>query len=478
MSLRHLIARQFRPLVLPLAVLAAGTSVSSAAPQITPELRAMSARHAERLLAERGLAYASPEVLEGVKTELLMVLTEFNDIEQVMGVRDRDGTLLQAPGDPGPSQSRIPGLMNMVGELTDAELTLLSSVLPDLRELHRVTRELRTDLQLHARTHRDANPTLGGSASSGSRGTFPTASYGCAGGRPSYGGTVAGLATVQTARGVALAASRGCDLTALGFNAALVCLITDGVHLTAEAVWSGIELCTSDADSAEILASYERNAYLASRQDQMISTLGTINANILAAPPALILNSLIATQTSVTASRDTILTALEDVRVGLISWIQLGASTTITRVDEAETNILNALQTTGLGAIETRLTNIEQVLDEEIAAKRIVMSAVNVTNNGEETFLIVTSQPGIGNVDVTFDVVEGYRPGHGFETAQHSSITQLETGVYEFIALWKGPSPYLAYRFHCRREVGPVGPAGDYLGSVYFNKLSLNSGGQ
>ncbi len=481
MPLRSLIARH----VLSASLLLAGTGLAAATPQITPEFRAASIAHAEQVLAERGLVHGHPDELEAIKTELLMVLTEFHDIEQVMGVRDREGTLLQAPGDPGPSLSTVPGLMELVNDLSDAELTLLQGVVPDLTELHRVSRSLRTTLEASAQRARATGgslanhtvPGLSGTAQAGSRGTLPTASYGCANGRPTYADTVGGFATVQIARGVAQAASRGCDLTALGFNAALVCLITDGVVLVAEGVWAGLDLCTADADSAEIYANYQRNAFLAGQQDQMISTLNTIRSTVSAVPPVSILTSLIATQTAVTDSRDDVLEAVSEAQLNLQGWVQVGASATMNRVTEAETAILAALQTTGGSGVESRLAAIEDLLEHEVAQKRIVMSAVNLSGS-EIKYLIVASEPGLGNVDVTFDLIEGYRPGHGFEHVLGGTVHSIDVGVYEFDILLKGPSPYIAYRMHCRRQLGPAGPEGDHIGSVYFHADALNSGGQ
>ncbi len=157
------------------------------------------------------------------------------------------------------TQKLIEQRMQMVENISDADLARLMSSGADFRQLHEAMLSLRETL-------REPEQSAGRKPVALSAG-FPDAEYSfCGSTHKAAAGLLAAQVVLDVAKGVWDSLNRFCEqvVIAAGFggNASVPCVAADLVLNIAIAVFHGVEFCENDIDSAEITGSYKRLAHI------------------------------------------------------------------------------------------------------------------------------------------------------------------------------------------------------------------------
>ena len=450
-------------------IAAVAVSLAFAVPQVLSGRRAQQQANLSNRMMERGIAYGQRDALEAYREQYLTVLMNLQEVSTIYGGAPAENELALAS-----ERARARQGIEIVRGLTAEELSVMMELTPDLSSLLYATEDLvniaRADRQEQLSltaggVGRVAIGTPGGDT--WESGGFPSAPYSSevGGTRPSTAATLAASATFETAETVRETASRGCDETIVaigaGGNTSLVCIAADVVWIAAKIVFWDIQFQTADIDSAEILGIYNRAGHLHTDLETLQSTLGTHDSNIdtdLANHNTNIENRIANHDANIDSDL-----AAHDSNIDS----DLAAHDANIDADLAahDANIDGDLMTHDI-EVQAQLGGIQGTLDHEIEKQRVHMQVMSVVNRSR--YLVLTSEAGLP-VDVSFGDVEAYNAvTRSFEKLNGTTITQIETGIYE-LGMYLGPfSAAKIFRLNVTHD-----DVVDHFGQIVFHRDTL-----
>ena len=287
-SLSKWIPKNPKRLIAVSGCVAVAVSLTYAVPQLGSSRNLQRAQVVTERMAERGVPFAATEALEARRSEYLSILTGLHEISEIYGGNAHSESSLTPQG----ARSKAERSMGMVHNLSDAELSMMIEVTPDITPLVQATRNLlqiaRSQQQSSQQSILGGNSQIGSGPNNGPlfSGGFPGAPYSPEYGsvRPTTAAILAASTTFEIADDVRELAGRACDETivaiGVGGNTALICLISDAVWVVAKTVFWQIQFWSSDVDGAEIEGTYDRVGHLHTDIESLQSSITAHNSNI------------------------------------------------------------------------------------------------------------------------------------------------------------------------------------------------------
>ena len=407
-------------------IVAVTVSLAFAVPQLRSERDLRQERVATEQLAERGIPFASVETIEARRAQYLRILTDLHEVSQIYGA----GTRSQGDLSFAQAMSTAEKVMEMVHNLSDAELTMMIEAVPDLTAFSNATNDLlsltRTQQASQAGGSGYGFSSSGGTINSGG---FPDAPYSTEVGdtRPTTTALLAAAATFEIADNTRELAGRACDeiIVAIGagFNTALVCLISDGIWVVAKSVFWAIQFESDDVDSAEINGNYLRLGHLHTDIESLQSSLTAHDANIdaaLMAHDANIDADLVAHDANIDAD---LVAHNANIDADLVTHDANIDADLVAHDANIDADLVLHDMT-----MQALVGGVQQTLDEEIEKRQVHLQAFEVSAPGY--FLVSATESGLG-VNVSFDLIQTYdKFAMSFANIPNPTITQVETGIY------------------------------------------------
>ncbi len=439
-------------------IAAVAVSLAFAVPQLVSSQAARRQANLANRMQERGIPYGQADALEVYRDQYVAILTNLHEVSTIYGGNAPSQGEMSLSNAQASAQQAI----QVVRDLTAEELSVMMQTLPDITPLLYDTVDLVTIARADRATQ--LGLTLGGPtrtsigtpgenfASSG----FPNAPYSSEVGstRPTTAATLAASATFETAEGVREGASRACDETIVaigaGGNTSLVCIAADLVWITSKIVFWGIQFESDDIDSAEINGTYLRTGHLHTDIESLQGSLDSHDANI---------DADLANHNSNIQNRIT----THDLNIDA----DLSAHDANIDSDLAahDANIDGDLMVHDI-AVQSQLGGIQGTLDNEIEKQQVHMQVMTVVNRSR--YLVLTTEAG-KPVDVSFGDVETYNAvTRSCEKLSGTSITQIETGIYE-VGMYLGPlSSDKIFRLNVTHD-----DVVDHFGQIVFHRDTL-----
>jgi len=409
----NLIPREPKRLIATTGFVAVAVSLAFAVPQIVSSRNLQRERVATERMGERGIQLGAADALEVRRTQYLRVLINLHQASEIYGA----GSLPNGDLPFMDAKSTAERTMDMVNNLSDAELTMMIEFVPDLTPLLNATQQLvqvALSDQMNSTGGPGYSPQNGGTVNSSG---FPDAPYSTEVGstRPTTGALLAAAAVFEVADDVRELAGRACDevIVAIGAggNGALFCLISDGVWVVAKSVFWGIQFESDDVDSAEILGTYLRSAHLHTDIEGVQSSLNTHDANIdgdLAAHNANIDADLVAHNANIDAD---LVAHNANIDADLVAH---DANIDQDLIDH-DVNITALLGTA------------QATLDNEIEKRQVHLQVFQIS---DRKFMLVSTESGL-SVNVAINSVEVFIDStNSFIPVPGSTITNVDTGTY------------------------------------------------